>query len=61
MARSRRWPVSTPARVLHDGGGDPGVSAIAYFEAGTRDGALVFLSGESDAPLALQVIDAVDP
>lgn len=46
--------------VLHDGG-DPGVSAIAYFDADTRDGALVFLSGEGDAPLALQVIDAVDP
>ena len=46
--------------VLHDGG-DPGVSAIAYFDPDTRDGALVFLSGEGDAPLALRVIEAVDP
>jgi CubicO group peptidase (beta-lactamase class C family) len=46
--------------VLHDGG-DPGVTAIAYFDADTRDGALVFLSGEGDATLALRVIDAVDP
>lgn len=46
--------------VLHDGG-DPGVTAIAYFDADTRDGALVFLSGEGDAPLAMRVIEAVDP
>lgn len=46
--------------VLHDGG-DPGVSAIAYFDADTRDGALVFLSGEGDAPLAMEVIETVDP
>lgn len=46
--------------VLHDGG-DPGVSAIAYFDADSRDGALVFLSGEGDAPLAMRVIEAIDP
>lgn len=45
---------------LHEGG-DPGVSAIAYFDADTRDGALFFLSGEGDAPLVMQVIEAVDP
>lgn len=45
---------------LHEGG-DPGVSAIAYFDADSRDGALVFLSGEGDAPLVMRVIEAVDP
>lgn len=45
---------------LHEGG-DPGVSVIAYFDADTRDGALFFLSGEGDAPLVMQVIEAVDP
>lgn len=46
--------------VLHEGG-DPGVVAIAYFDADTRDGALAFLSGEGDAPLAMRVIETVDP
>lgn len=54
------WRFGTRRLVLHDGG-DPGVSAIAYFDPDTRDGALVFLSGEGDAPLAMRVIEAVDP
>lgn len=45
---------------LHEGG-DPGVSAIAYFDADSRDGALFFLSGEGDAPLVMRVIEVVDP
>ncbi|WP_447728162.1 hypothetical protein [Sphingomonas koreensis] len=45
---------------MHEGG-DPGVSAIACFDADTRDGALIFLSGEGGAPLVMRVIEAVDP
>lgn len=45
---------------VHEGG-DPGVTALAYFDPDSRDGALVFLSGEGDAPLAMRVLDAVDP
>jgi CubicO group peptidase (beta-lactamase class C family) len=63
VAMGLGWQVLTFGKrrmVLHEGG-DPGVSAVAYFDADTRDGALVFLSGEGDAPLAMQVIEAVDP
>jgi CubicO group peptidase (beta-lactamase class C family) len=63
VAMGLGWQIMTFGKrrmVLHDGG-DPGVSAIAYFDADTRDGALVFLSGEGDAPLAIRVIEAVDP
>lgn len=63
MAMGLGWQVMRFGKrrmVLHDGG-DPGVSAIAYFDADTRDGALVFLSGEGDAPLVMRVIEAIDP
>lgn len=63
VAMGLGWQVlrfGTRRLALHEGG-DPGVSAIAYFDADTRDGALIFLSGEGDAPLAMQVIEAVDP
>ncbi|WP_423606902.1 serine hydrolase domain-containing protein [Sphingomonas sp. MS122] len=57
------WQVMTFGRrrlAVHEGG-DPGVTALAYFDPDSRDGALVFLSGEGDAPLAMRVIGAVDP
>lgn len=63
VAMGLGWQVLTFGKrrlALHEGG-DPGVSAIAYFDADTRDGALVFLSGEGDAPLVMRVIEAVDP
>lgn len=63
VAMGLGWQVLTFGKrrlALHEGG-DPGVSAIAYFDPDTRDGALVFLSGEGDAPLVMQVIEAVDP
>lgn len=63
VAMGLGWQVLTFGKrrlALHEGG-DPGVSAIAYFDPDTRDGALVFLSGEGDAPLVMRVIEAVDP
>ncbi|PJI89391.1 class A beta-lactamase-related serine hydrolase [Sphingomonas koreensis] len=63
VAMGLGWQVLTFGKrrlALHEGG-DPGVSAIAYFDVDSRDGALIFLSGEGDAPLAMQVIEAVDP
>lgn len=63
VAMGLGWQVlsfGTRRLALHEGG-DPGVSAIAYFDADTRDGALIFLSGEGEAPLAMQVIEAIDP
>ncbi len=63
VAMGLGWQVLTFGKrrlALHEGG-DPGVSAIAYFDVDSRDGALFFLSGEGDAPLVMQVIEAIDP
>lgn len=48
-------------RVATHEGGDPGVSTVAYFSPDSRDGAVVFISGEGGEPLILQVLEIIDP
>ena len=45
---------------IHEGG-DPGESSMVYFAPRTRDGVVVFVSGDGGTPLILDVLEVVDP